>query len=127
MAKKRSQPPHRADTRGDAMTCLPHVVANSAAYLALDPFERSVLAEIHRKFIGYNNGEIAMTYEEIGNRLKGRNRCAPNNARIASAIARLVDHGLVAEPELQSWMERRAHLPYHFRWLGKKAALPLGD
>jgi hypothetical protein len=83
-------------------------VADSPAYLALDPFERAVLAEILRRFNGYNNGSIGVTYEEIGERLKGRNRCRPNNRRIARAVARLVDHGLIGEPEPHSWMERRS-------------------
>lgn len=108
MPKKRKQADHRADTRGGALSGLPHIVADSAAYLALDPFERAVFAEILRRFNGYNNGSIGITYEEIGERLKGRNRGRPNNSRIARAVARLVDHGLLGEPEPHSWMERRA-------------------
>lgn len=108
MAKHRKSADHRADTRGSALSGLPHVVADSPAYLALNPFERAVLAEILRRFNGYNNGSIGVTYEEIGERLKGLNQCRPNNRRIARAVARLVDHGLIGEPEPHSWMERRS-------------------
>jgi hypothetical protein len=108
VAKKRQQADHRADTRGKPLSGLPHVVVDSAAYLALTAFERAVLCEILRRFNGYNNGMIAITYEQLGDRLKGPNTCRPNNARIARAIAKLVDHGLLAEPTPASWLERRA-------------------
>ena len=107
MAKKK-QADHRADTRGTALSGLPHVVADSPAYLALTPFERAVLGEIIRKFNGYNNGSIVASYEQIGERLKGRNTGRPNNGRIARSVAKLVEHGLLAEPTPASWMQRRA-------------------
>ena len=105
---KKQRADHRADTRGGPLSGFPHVVADSLAYLSLGPFERAVLAEILRRFNGYNNGQIAITYEEIGNRLKGRNAGRPNNARVARAVARLVGHGLLAEPQPASWVERRS-------------------
>lgn len=108
MAKKRYQADHRADTRGQAISGLPHAVADAPAYLSLSTFDRAVFAEIVRRFNGFNNGDIAITYEEIGARLKGPNRCAPNNARIAVAVANLVMHGLIDEPSPQSWVQRRA-------------------
>ena len=109
LAKNRKErAPHQADTRGKGWSGLPHVVADSAAYLSLNPFERSVFGEIIRRFHGHNNGRIAITYEEIGDRLKGRNRCRPNNARIARAIGRLIKVGLLAEPSPGSWLQRRA-------------------
>lgn len=105
---KRKQADHRADTRGAALSGLPHVVFDSAAYLSLSPFERAVLAEILRRFNGYNNGEIGISYEEIGERLKGSNRSLPNNGRIARAVVALIDRGLIAEPTAESWLQRRA-------------------
>ncbi len=105
---KRKQADHRAETRGQGLSGLPHVVADSDSYLHLTPFERAVHAEILKRFNGYNNGTIAITYEEIGERLKGRNAWPPNNARIARAVVTLMEHGLIAEPTLQSWLQRRA-------------------
>lgn len=108
-SKKRYQADHVADTRGQGWIGLPIAVGDSQAYLALTVFERAVLAEILRRFLGYNNGDIAITYEEIGARLKGRNnKCPPNNTRIAKAIGTLVLHGLLDEPTPQSWVQRRA-------------------
>jgi hypothetical protein len=40
--------------------------------------------------------------------LKGPNSGGVNNGRIARAIARLIEHGFLAEPTPGSWMERRA-------------------
>ena len=109
MAKlKRVKADHRADTRGKALSGLPHVVQDASAYLSLPLLERAVLAEVLRLFHGYNNGQIAITYERIGERLKGANKCRLNNGRIARAIARLIEHGLLAEPTLGSWLQRRA-------------------
>jgi hypothetical protein len=108
LAKKKKQADHRADTRGRPLSGLPHVVADSEAYLALTPFERAVLGEILRNFNGYNNGAIVISYEQMGRRLKGRNAGLPNNGRIGRAVAKLVEHGLLAEPTPASWLERRA-------------------
>jgi hypothetical protein len=83
-------------------------VADSPAYLTLSPLERGVLFEILRRFNGYNNGDIAITYEELGERLKGLNSCRLNNGRIALAVAKLWEHGLIDEPTEQSWAQRRA-------------------
>lgn len=104
--KKRSD--HRAETCGKGMSGFPHIVADTPAYLSLSPFERAVHGEILRRFNGYNNGSIAITYGEIGERLKGRNTARPNNGRIARAIATLVEHGLITEPTPASWLQRRA-------------------
>ena len=108
MGGKRKQADHRADTRGAALSGLPHAVADSAAYLSLNPFERAVLGEILRKFNGYNNGDLAITYEEFGDRLKGLNKCRPHNRRIADAVAALHERGLIDEPTPHSWLQRRA-------------------
>lgn len=108
MAAKKNRADHRADTRGGALSGLPHVVSDSAAFLSLAPFDRCVLMEILRRFNGYNNGTIALTYEAIGDRLKGRNKARPNNARIGRSVARLIDHGFLAEPTPGSWLQRRA-------------------
>lgn len=105
---KRKQADHRADTRGGALSGLPHAVSDSPAFLHLNPFERAVFAEILRRFNGYNNGSIGISYEEIGERLRGRNRCRPNNGRIARAIARLIEHGFLGEPTAESWLQRRS-------------------
>jgi len=121
--RKRPTADHRADTRGAALSGLPHVVADSAAYLALDAFERAVLAEILRRFNGYNNGRIGVSYEEIGERLKGRNKCRPNNARIASAVVRLIEHGLLGEPEPESWLQRRSR-EYRLTFISSGKAPP---
>lgn len=108
MPKRRPQADHRADTRGGALSGLPHVVADSPAYLDLCPFERGVLGEILRRFNGYNNGTIGISYEELGERLRGPNATRPHNGRLARAIVRLIDHGFLAEPTPGSWLQRRA-------------------
>jgi hypothetical protein len=123
MAKGRKTADHRADTRGGALSGLPHVVADSAAYLALSPFERCVLAEIIRKFNGYNNGNIGITYEEIGDRLRGPNQCRPNNGRIARAVVQLIEHGLIGEPTPESWLQRRART-YRLTFISSGKAPP---
>ena len=105
---KRKQADHRADTRGGALSGLPHAVADSSAYLDLSVFERAVFSEVLRRFNGFNNGAIAVSYEQIGERIKGRNQCRPNNGRIARAMVSLMEHGFIAEPTLESWTERRA-------------------
>ena len=108
MKRGKARADHRADTRGGALSGLPHIVSDSPAYLSLSPFERAVLMEILRLFRGFNNGDIAITYQRIGERLRGTNASPPNNGRIARAIAILVDRGLIAEPTPASWLERRA-------------------
>jgi hypothetical protein len=123
VAKLKNRADHRADTRGKPLSGLPHVVADSTAYLALTPFERAVLGEILRKFNGYNNGTIAITYEQIGDRLKGPNTGRPNNGRIGRAIAKLVGHGLLAEPTPASWLERRAR-EYRFTFISSGKGPP---
>jgi hypothetical protein len=72
------------------------------------PFERAVLAEILRLFNGYNNGDIAITYKRMSERLSGRSATAINNGRIAAAIDQLVSHGLIDEPTTAAWLEKRA-------------------
>jgi hypothetical protein len=107
MSKRRHpRADHVADTRRDGWIGLPKVVADSPAFLALSPFDRAVFMEILREFNGFNNGEIAITYEKIGVRLKGQNKALPNNGRIARAIVRLVEHGLLGEPTPGSWLQR---------------------
>ena len=123
MAKTKNRADHRADTRGKPLSGLPHVVADSEAYLALTVFERAVLGEILRKFNGYNNGLIAVSYEQIGDRLKGRNTSRPNNGRIGRAVAKLVEHGLLAEPTPGSWLERRAR-EYRFTFISSGKVPP---
>lgn len=120
---KRKHADHRADTRGGALSGLPHVVADSAAYLSLSPFERAVLAEILRRFNGYNNGGIGITYDEIGARLKGSNKSNPNNRRIADAVVSLMDRGLIAEPTPESWLQRRART-YRLTFISSGKAPP---
>lgn len=108
MSRRKPRSDHRADTRGGPLSGLPHVVSDSAAYLHLEPFDRCVLLEILRKFNGYNNGEIGVSYEQIGERLRGPNKCRPNNGRIARSIVRLIEHGFLGEPTPESWLQRRA-------------------
>lgn len=123
MARHRKQADHRAETRGKGLSGLPHIVADSAAYLSLTTFERAVFGEILRRFNGYNNGKIGITYEQIGDRLKGRNRSRPNNGRIARSMARLIDHGLIAEPTPESWLQRRAR-EYRLTFISSGKAPP---
>ncbi|MGZ2410750.1 hypothetical protein ACUXST_000147 [Sphingomonas sp. F9_3S_D5_B_2] len=123
MAGKRKQADHRADTRGQAWSGLPHVVADSPAYLSLSPFERAVLGEILREFKGYNNGEIVISYERIGERLKGSNSCRPNNSRIARAVAALHERGLIDEPTPHSWLQRKAR-EYRLTFISSGKAPP---
>lgn len=120
---KRKQADHQADTRGQGWVGLPQAVADSAAYLCLDPFQRAVLGEILRRFNGFNNGEIGITYEEIGERLKGSNKSLPNNARIAAAVVALMKHGLIDEPTPQSWLQRRART-YRLTFISSGKAPP---
>jgi hypothetical protein len=98
------------------MSALPHVVADSAAYLSLTTFERAVLAEILRRFNGYNNGRIGISYEELGDRLRGPNTSRPNNGRIGRAIGTLFQRGLIGEPTPGSWVERKAR-EYRLSWV----------
>ena len=123
MGSKKKQADHRAETRGLGLSGLPHVVADSPAYLALSPFERAVHAEILKRFNGYNNGAIGISYEEIGARLKGRNGGPPNNSRIAKAVATLMGHGLIGEPTPESWMQRRART-YRLTYISSGKAPP---
>jgi hypothetical protein len=123
VAKKRYQADHRADTKGGALSGLPHAVADSPAYLALAPFDRCVLSEILRRFNGYNNGEIAISYEELGSRLRGANNARPNNGRLARSIAKLIDHGFLAEPTPGSWLQRRAR-EYRLTFISSGKAPP---
>jgi hypothetical protein len=89
----------------------------------LTPFERAVLHEILRRFNGYNNGEIGISYEEIGERLRGANKCPLNNGRIARAIVRLMHHGLIGEPCPESWFQRRART-YRLTFISSGKAPP---
>jgi hypothetical protein len=102
---------------------LPHAVSDSAAYLSLTPFERAVFGEILRRFNGYNNGAIGITYAEIGERLKGSNKSLPNNHRIALAIVALFERGLIAEPTAGSWSERLAR-EYRITFIGSGKGPP---
>ena len=109
MAKQRKQrADHRADTRGGALSGLPHAVSDSAAYLALPAFERAVLGEILRTFNGYNNGDIALTYERIRGRIPNCYGKPTDNRRIGAAVARLVEHGFLGEPTPGDWLKQRA-------------------
>ncbi|WP_265529093.1 RNA polymerase sigma factor sigma-70 region 4 domain-containing protein [Sphingomicrobium marinum] len=103
MGKRKSQPRDKADLCGGRFIGLPTVVADSPAYVALPPYERAVLLEIMRAFNGHNNGNIVLSYRQIGERLG-----SVNNRRIAKAMGKLIVHGLIAEPKPQSWTERRA-------------------
>jgi hypothetical protein len=121
--KRRPHADHRADTRAGALSGLPHVVTDSEPYLDLYPFERCVLGEILRRFNGYNNGSIAISYQELGQRLKGPNATPVNNARIARAVARLIDHGFIGEPEPASWLQRRSR-EYRLTFISSGKAPP---
>lgn len=123
MAKAKRQADHRADCAGGNLSGLPHVVSDSAAYLWCTPFERAVFAEILRRFNGYNNGQIAISYEELSDRLKGANRTAINGRRIADALARLVERGLIAEPEPGDWLQRKAR-EYRLTFISYGKAAP---
>ncbi|MBW0145537.1 hypothetical protein [Sphingomicrobium clamense] len=101
--KKRHQPRDRADLRGGTFIGLPSTVADSPAYVDLEPYDRAVLLEIMRAFNGGNNGKIGISYATIGKRLGSR-----NNRRISQAMGRLITHGMIAEPTDHSWTERRA-------------------
>ena len=61
MSRRKSKSDQRADTRGGGFTGLPHVVHDSDAYRHLDLWARAVLAQVIRRFNGYNNGKIAIS------------------------------------------------------------------
>ncbi|RVQ65732.1 hypothetical protein EKN06_12415 [Croceicoccus ponticola] len=111
MANKKWKADHRADTRGEGLIGLPKCVYGSAAYRDLDLYARAVLMEILSRFNGYNNSEIGISYREIGEGLGNQ-----NFARIAQAVADLMEHGLVDIGHEAVWKERHSR-QYRLTWI----------
>lgn len=101
--KKKFQADHRADTRGEGLIGLPKCVHKSAAYRSLDLYARAVLMEVLGRFSGYNNGEIGVSYREVGDALGNQ-----NYSRIAKAFADLMDRGLIDIAVESLWKERHS-------------------
>ena len=103
MSKPKRKVDQRAVTRGGGFTGLPHVVQDSAAYLSLSLYARQVLLEVLRRFNGYNNGRIAISQRELGERLG-----STNYRKIGKAVADLVDRGLIDVKTDGDWKARMA-------------------
>ena len=111
MAHKKWKADHRADTRGEGLMGLPKCVYGSPAYRDLDLYARAVLMEILSRFNGYNNGEIGVSYREIGEGLGSQ-----NFTRIARAVADLMEHGLIDIGHEAVWKERHSR-QYRLTWV----------
>jgi hypothetical protein len=118
VARKRRQSDHRADLRGKPFIGLPAAVLYSAAFTSLSPFARSVLLEILGRFNGYNNGEIAVSYRELAERLS-----TSNYRRIGAAIVELVTHGLLDVQSEGKWKPRLAR-EYRLTFISSGKAPP---
>lgn len=107
MSRKRAQPDQRADTCGGAWVGIPHVVLDSAAYRDLGLMARAVLVELVRRFNGYNNGDIAASFDQLSECLSNTNRRA-----ISAAIVELFEHGMV---EIVAGADRLHHKARRYR------------
>jgi hypothetical protein len=107
MARAKVKADQRAATRGGGFTGLPHVVQDSAAYRHLSLYARSLLFELVRRFNGYNNGRIGLSFEVACECLNTTNKRA-----IARAFAELVQHGLV---EVMAAHDRKHHKAREYR------------
>jgi hypothetical protein len=92
----------RADTRGGPWAGIPRCVIDSAAYRSLSVHARAVMVEIVARMNGYNNGTIGVSQRELVEAVG----CSPN--RIVTAIADLVDRGLLAVTVEGEWKARLA-------------------
>lgn len=107
MARAKAKADQRAATRGGGFTGLPHAVQDSAAYRHLSLFGRAVLLEVLRRFNGYNNGKIAISFDDLADRLNTTNRRA-----IGKAFVELVQHGLL---DVTAAPDRKHHKAREYR------------
>lgn len=103
MAKKRNHPPHKADTRGKPWLGIPHVVIKSEAYRQLPSMSKLILFSIVMRFNGHNNGRIAVSFRQIAHDLNRKNQ-----SPFATAIAKLMEHGLIYISTEGDWSQRKA-------------------
>ena len=103
MARGKKHSDHRADLRGKPFIGLPAAVLYSPAYARLSPMARAVLLEILARFCGYNNGDIAVSYRQLAERLS-----TSNYRRISAAIVELVSLGFVDVAAEGNWKPRLA-------------------
>ena len=101
--RRKAKADHQADTGGMPWAGLPHVVLNSLAYQYCDLWERAILVELVRVFNGFNNGSIALSQRQIGERLH-----TSNWSRIGRSIAGLMEKGLIDVSVEGQWKERLA-------------------
>ena len=101
--RKGKQPDHAADTRGGRWVGIPAIVIDSLAYRNLSLWARAILVEVVREFNGYNNGQIAISFAQLTERLGNTNR-----SKISKAFAELVEHGLVDVETDGDWKQRHA-------------------
>lgn len=115
MGRGKDKAPHQASTRGGGFTGLPHVVQDSEAYRTLDPVARAVLLAVLRRFNGRNNGQIFVSFDEIGHDLNTTNRRA-----IGRSFAQLVQRGLI---EVTAAPDRKHHKAREYRltWISTTA------
>lgn len=111
MSRRKQLADNRADTRGGGWAGIPHVVIDSPAYRHLSLWARAVLIEIVREFNGYNNGTIALSFDQFCQRLGNSNRRA-----LSRSIAELVEHGLIAVEAEGEWKPRLAR-EYRLTWV----------
>jgi len=100
---KKQKADHRADTRGGPWAGIPHAVLKSLAYLHCNLWERAILWELVLAFNGYNNGEIAVSYRQLAQRLR-----TSNYGRIGRSIAGLMEKGLIDVAADGQWKQRMA-------------------
>lgn len=72
------------------MVQLPRSLLASAAWIALGSRGRNVVLVINARFNGYNNGQIAISIEEIGRALGNQNHGSNGRALVAA-----IEHGFV--------------------------------
>lgn len=101
--KGKGKAPNVADTRGKPWLGIPHVVLKSEAYRQLPLFSKQILTSIVLRLNGYNNGKIAVSFRELAHDLNRKNQTP-----FANAIAKLVEHGLIAISMEGDWSMRRA-------------------
>ncbi|MGZ8326637.1 MAG: hypothetical protein ACXWUV_03885 [Allosphingosinicella sp.] len=100
---KNPRAPQRVDARGGTYLQIPHCVVRSEAYRTASLRAKAVLSAIHLSFMGWNNGRLGVTMQEIGHRVGSL-----NNAANRSAIGELQARGLIAIEKVHPRGARKA-------------------
>lgn len=75
--------------KGEQHVRLHHWLLSTPAYISLDPPARAVLVEIMRIFNGSNNGKLALSVRDAGE------RCRISKNTAARAFHQLIDRGFI--------------------------------